>query len=176
MASVDLHLATAPAREHALTRALNHPVISSYDLVILDTSPYLGLLTINAIVACSHIIVPVTCEFLPMLGLKLLRETLAFAKEQFHANAEILGYILTMVDRRERITDEVDAMLRETFGTKVFDGGIRVNTHHKASPSHHQTIYQYEPKGGKGRQDFDQLCDEVERRLSLREVRSKEKP
>ena len=167
MAVVDLHLASALGREHVLARALRQPEIEKYDLLVLDTAPYLGLLTLNAIVAASHLLVPVSCEYLPMLGLKLLRDTLASVQQQIGVEVSVLGYVLTMVDRRERITDEVEAMLRTTFGNQVFEHGIRVNTHHKASPSHHQTIYDYESKGGRGREDFEHLCDEVDRRLGL---------
>ncbi|HPY20608.1 MAG TPA: ParA family protein, partial [Polyangiaceae bacterium] len=141
--------------------------IADYDLVLLDTAPYLGLLTLNAIVASTHLLVPVSCEYLPMLGLKLLRDTLGSVQQQIGIDVPILGYVLTMIDRRERITDEVEAMLRKTFGNQVFEHGIRINTHHKASPSHRQTIYDYEPAGGRGRADFERLCDEVEVRLGL---------
>jgi len=165
MAMVDLHLASALGREHVLSRALQAHVVTGYDLLILDTAPYLGLLTLNAIVAASHVLVPVSCEYLPMLGLRLLRDTLDSVQRQLGVDATVLGYVLTMVDRRERITDEVETMLRQTFQKEVFEHGIRVNTHHKASPSHHQTIYDYEGKGGRGRQDFEWLCDEVEFRL-----------
>jgi chromosome partitioning protein len=173
MAVVDLHLASALGREHVLSRLLKAPEVAKYDLLILDTAPYLGLLTLNAIVASTHLLVPVSCEYLPMLGLKLLRDTLASVQAQLGVEVGVLGYVLTMVDRRERITDEVEAMLRKTFGSQVFEHGIRVNTHHKASPSHHQTIYDYEPKTGRGREDFEHLCDEVERRLGISSRRPK---
>ncbi len=165
MALVDLHLASVLGRERVLERALRDARLKPYDLVVLDTAPYLGLLTLNAIVASHHVLVPVSCEYLPMLGLKLLRDTLENVREQVGTDTTVLGYVLTMVDRRERITEEVEALLRQTFGERMFPHGIRVNTHHKASPSHHQTIFDYEGKGGKGREDFELLCDELERRL-----------
>jgi chromosome partitioning protein len=173
MAVVDLHLASVLGRERVLERALRDPRIDAYDMLVLDTAPYLGLLTLNAIVAASHLLVPVSCEYLPMLGLKLLRDTLETVRRQLGVDAEVLGYVLTMVDRRERITDEVEAMLRSTFREEVFEHGIRVNTHHKASPSHRQTIFEYEAKGGRGREDFEMLCDEVERRLKISRRESK---
>ncbi len=135
--------------------------------MLADVS-YLGLLTLNAQVASEHVIVPVCCEYLPMLGLKLLGDTLAKVRKQVGATTAVLGYVLTMVDRRERITEEVESVLRKTFGKLVFDAGVRINTHHKASPSHGQTIFEYEPPAGRGRQDFEALCDEFERRMGLR--------
>jgi chromosome partitioning protein len=165
MAVVDLYLASALGRERVLERALRDERLSGYDLMIFDTAPYLGLLTLNALVAAPHVLVPVSCEYLPMLGLRLLNDTLEKVRDQVGARIEVLGYLLTMIDKRERITEEVENMLRSTFGARVFPNGVRVNTHHKASPSFRQTIYEYEGAGGKGREDFEQVCDEVESRL-----------
>lgn len=165
MAVVDLFLASVLGRERVVERSLRDPRLDQYDLMVLDTAPYLGLLTLNAIVAASHVLVPVSCEYLPMLGLKLLRDTLERVREQVGTDTRVMGYVLTMIDRRERITDEVEQMLRDSFGPLVFESGIRVNTHHKASPSHRQTIFEYEPAGGRGREDFERLCDQVEQRL-----------
>ena len=80
--------------------------------------------------------------------------------------AEVLGYLLTMYDKRERITVEVEGILRRRFGDKVFTHPIRQNTKQKAAPSHKKTIFEFEPEGGKGRQDYEWLTDEVEQRLA----------
>jgi chromosome partitioning protein len=102
-----------------------------------------------------------------MLGLKLLGDTLSKVRDQVGADTSVLGYVLTMLDRRERITAEVETLLRTTFGDKVLTAGVRVSTHHKASPSHGQTICEYETRAGRGTQDFERLCDEVLGRLGL---------
>ncbi len=104
MAVVDLHLASAYGRERVFERALRGPVCQGMDVVVVDTAPYLGLLTVNALVAAQKVLIPVSCEYLPMLGLKLLGETLQKLRDRAGARAEVLGYLLTMVDRRERIT------------------------------------------------------------------------
>jgi chromosome partitioning protein len=165
MAVVDIHLATAMAREQVLTRALS-TVTDKVDYVIIDTAPYLGLLTTNALVAASHIVVPVSCEYLPILGLKLFGETLGRIRGRLGARCEVLGYLLTMYDRREKITVEVEKILRRQFGDAIFPAPIRINTRHKAAPSHRRTIYDFEPKSGKGRSDYDKLCDSVIERLA----------
>src|SRR5579883_423292 len=103
LATVDLQLASAMAREHVLKRALGS-VDARWDRVVIDTAPYLGLLTMNALAAATHVLVPVSCEYLPILGLKLFGETLAKIRSQLGARCEVLGYLLTMYDRRERIT------------------------------------------------------------------------
>jgi chromosome partitioning protein len=167
MATVDIHLASAMARERVLTRCLEMTRPGEIDVIVVDTAPYLGLLTLNAIVAADHVLVPVTCEYLPILGLKLFSEMLAKVKSRIGARADVLGYVLTMYDRRETITAEIDALLRKTFGDKVFPVPIRVSTRHKATASHRKTIFQYDRAGSRGFDDYQALTDEVIRRTDL---------
>lgn len=171
MSLVDLHLASAFGRERAVERALMTvaPTGVKFDLVIVDTAPYLGLLTVNALVAADQLIVPVSCEYLPMLGLKLLGETIERLRERAGARASVLGYVLTMHDKRERISTEVEQLLRKRFEDKVFDAMIRVNTQHKSAPSFKRTIFEHEAEGGRGREDYDALATEALVRLGLLE-------
>lgn len=167
MATLDLQLANAMARERVLSRSLARTLPGEIDVVVIDTAPYLGLLTLNALVASDHVLVPVTCEYLPILGLKLFGEMLEKVRARVGARAEVLGYVLTMYDRRERITQEVEALLRKTFGDRVLESPIRVSTRHKASASHRQTIFDFDGKRGRGRVDYERLTDEVMRRAGL---------
>jgi chromosome partitioning protein len=166
LAAVDIHLAQAMAREHVLERCLS-TIGDKVDHVVVDTAPYLGLLTTNALVAADKLLVPVSCEYLPILGLKLFTETLDRIRTRLGAPCQVLGYVLTMYDRREKITTEVEALLRKRFGTQIFPHPIRINTRHKASPSHKKTIFEFESASGKGRVDYERLCDEVLGRLAL---------
>src|SRR5215471_4870595 len=149
MAVVDIHLATAMGRERVLERCLDSGgLVHEIDVVVIDTAPYLGLLTTNALVAADHVLVPVSCEYLPILGLKLFNDTLVRIRTRLHARADILGYLMTMVDRRESITRDVEELLRKTFGDRVLPEAIRADTKHKASPSHKKTIFEYQgPQG-----------------------------
>jgi chromosome partitioning protein len=167
LAAVDIHLASAMAREQVLTRCLS-TVQDKVDLIVIDTAPYLGLLTTNAIVAADHLVVPVSCEYLPILGLKLFSETLARIRTRLGVPCDVLGYVLTMFDRREKITTEIEAIVRRNFGEAVFPQPIRVNTRHKAAPSHKKTIFEFEAKSGKGRSDYEKLVDDVLLRLEDR--------
>jgi chromosome partitioning protein len=168
LALVDIHLATAMGRERVLSRVLESGGLrEELDVVVVDTAPYLGLLTTNALVAADWVLVPVSCEYLPILGLKLFNDTLTRIRGRIGARAELLGYLLPMVDRREAITADVEALLRKTFGDKVLPEVIRVNTKHKASPSHRKTIYEYEGNRGKGSKDYGILVQEVMRRTGL---------
>lgn len=167
MASIDMFLASAMARERVLSRCLAGTRPRDLDVIIIDTAPYLGLLTLNALVAADHVLVPVTCEYLPILGLKLFNEMLAKVRARVGARAEVLGYVLTMYDRRESITREVEALLRKAFGGAVLEHPIRVSTRHKASASHRKTIFQYDPEGSRGRLDYERLTAAVIERAHL---------
>jgi chromosome partitioning protein len=170
LAHADLNLAAMMGRDSILRACLNSETVNAFDYVIIDTSPYLGLLTVNALVASDYIVIPVSCEFLPLLGIKWLLRTIKQVKTKLHPGLEILGYVLTMYDRREGITRDVEDILRDQFGELVFDTRIRVNTKHKAAPSEHKTIFEYEGQsGGRGSQDYTNFTNEVLARLKALE-------
>ncbi|MBI5491089.1 MAG: ParA family protein [Deltaproteobacteria bacterium] len=168
LVGLDAKLASAFGRERILARCIAASRDPQLEAVVIDTAPYLGLITLNALIAADYVVVPVSCEYLPMLGLRLLHRTLDDVRRRWGARAEVLGYLLTMYDRREAITLEVEGILRRTFGELVFAQPARVDTRHKASPSHKQTIFEFEPESGRGRSDYAALVEEVLRRLRLR--------
>jgi len=92
---------------------------------------------------------------------------LAKVRARVGARAEILGYLLTMVDRREKITTEVEALLRKTFGDQVLPDPIRASTRHKACSSHRETIFQYDGPRSRGRVDYEKLTREVMARTGM---------
>jgi len=166
----DLNLAAMMGRDSILRHCMNSERMNEFDFVLIDTSPYLGLLTINALVAADYVLIPVSCEFLPLLGIKWLLRTIRQVKEKLHPRVETLGYLLTMYDRREGITKDVEDILRDQFGDDVFSTKIRVNTKHKAAPSEHKTIFEYEASDlGRGTNDYNRLTDEFLERLRIRE-------
>lgn len=168
MVRIDLALASMLGREEALKRILDESEwVAEMDFVIIDTSPYLGLLTVNALVASDEVIVPVSCEYLPMLGLKLFLSTINTVRKRLNEDLHVLGFLLTMYDRRENITFEVERMMKNHFKEQLFSHPIRINTRHKASPAHHQTIFQYESKSGRGVEDYNRLTKAVLQRLDL---------
>jgi len=100
------------------------------------------------------------------VGLKYLLETIEKVKKKLHRNLSVLGFLLTMYDRREKITFTVEDSLKEKFDGLLFDTRIRVNTKHKGAPSRQETIFQFENSGsGKGTQDFIALTEEVISRI-----------
>lgn len=168
MVRVDLALAGVLGREETLKRILQESEkAAEMDFVVIDCSPYLGLLTVNALVASDYVLIPVSCEYLPMLGLKLFLSTIRTVQKRLNDKLEVIGYLLTMYDRREKITFEVERILRNHFEDLVFMHPIRINTRHKSSPAHRQTIFQYEGKSGRGVEDYTRLTGAVLTRMEL---------
>jgi len=168
LAALETRLASAFGRERVLARCVASSRDMPFEVVVIDTAPYLGLVTLNALVAADFLVVPVSCEYLSLLGLRLFHKTVDDVRRRYGARAEVLGYLLTMYDRREAITAEVEGILRRTFGELVFPQPARVDTRHKASPSHRKTIFEFEGESGRGRSDYAALVEEVLRRLRLR--------
>ncbi len=168
LARADLSLATKMGRETVLKRGLE-PLAKDFDIVIVDTSPYLGLLTVNGLVAASHVLVPLSAEFFPMLGLQLLGETISEIRTQMRSTLKVLGYVITSYDKRLGLTGEVIDQLEAKFGNQVFKTRIRTNSNLKVAPAHHRDILQYEaklPSPRKGTEDYSALAREVMSRLS----------
>lgn len=165
LGDADVNLHPLPSPKHRLKSCLKEKFLSKYDFVIIDTSPSRGLLTINALVAADHIIVPISCESYPLLGLKMFQDTLESVRKDTGAHCEILGYLISMHDVRERITKDAEEILGNSFGDKVFKTKIRINTKFRISPAHQKTIFQYESGlFTKGADDFRALSREVLKR------------
>lgn len=145
----------------ALTRVLGEIGSAGPRYVVVDTPPQLGGPTITALVASTWILVPVNCEYLPILGLKQFNEALARIRNRHRIPARIIGYLLTQVDRRERITWEVEDILRRTFGSQVMRTMIRIDTKLKSCPSHRTTIFEFENESGRARQDYTDFVAEL---------------
>jgi len=168
LSNVERKLARQRDGEKVLKEALRDAALKKFSFVIIDTAPYLGMVTLNALLACHRVIVPVTAEYLPLLGLKLLEDTLQGLRNEHNARFQVLGYLITMYDPRERMTLEAEDLLKRRFGEMVFPTPIRINTKLKASPARRTTAFQYEGEEGRGAEDYQQLTLEVLRRLGER--------
>jgi chromosome partitioning protein len=166
LANADLNLASLMGREFFLRNILRPLGDRGFDFALIDNGPYLGLLTVNSLVAADYVLAPVSCEYLPLLGLKYLLETIGKVKRKLHPDLAILGYVITMYDRREGITFQVEKTLVDQFGELVLPTRIRINTKQKSAPSRAQTIFEYEDsRNGKGTADFESLTAEVLARI-----------
>jgi chromosome partitioning protein len=165
MVNLELQLHSAIGREFKLKRVLAcSSELASYDYILIDNAPHVGLATVNSLMASEYFMVPVSSEYLPLVGLKHLLRTIDQIKP-LHPGIKNLGYLLTMVDRREGISSDVEKILRETFLDEVFTNIVRVNTKLKACPQKRQSIFDAEKPGGRGYADYSQVTDEFLARL-----------
>jgi len=146
LAGAELALSSQIGRERALEKALA-PVRERYDFILIDTPPSLGLLTINAFVASTGVIVPVQTEYLSLRGLVQLENTLSMVRENLNPKVEIVGIVPTMYDKRLTHSREADEILRENFGKLVFNTRIRKTIRYAEAPVKGSSIMAYEPDG-----------------------------
>jgi chromosome partitioning protein len=146
LAGAELALSSQIGRERALDKALAG-VRGRYDYILIDTPPSLGLLTVNAFVAATGVIVPVQTEYLSLRGLVQLESTLAMVREHLNPRAAIVGIVPTMYDRRLTHSREADEILRENFGDLVFNTRIRKTVRFAEAPVKGLSVLAYEPQG-----------------------------
>ena len=159
LAGAELALSSMIGRERALEKALA-PVRESYDFVLVDTPPSLGLLTINALVASNGVIVPVQCEYLSLRGLVQLENTLSMIRENLNPDVGIEGILPTMYDKRTLHSREAVEILQENFGDLVFDTKIRKTVRYAEAPVKGTSVLKYDPSGNAA-EAYRQLAKEV---------------
>ena len=152
-----MELATRYGREFILRDQINQ--LEGYDFAIIDTPPSLGVLTANAIVASSVLIIPLQVEFLPMTGYAHLIKTLNLIGTHLNHNPE-QRVLLTMFDGRTKTSQEVASQMREIFKDKVFKTIIPRNIDISRAPSHGMTIFQYAPDSA-GASSYSELAEEI---------------
>jgi len=146
LAGADMALSSQIGRERALQKALE-PIKGLYDFILIDTPPSLGLLTINAFVAATGVIVPVQTEYLSLRGLVQLENTLQMVRENLNPQVEIIGILPTMYDKRLTHSREADEILRENFGSLVYNTRIRKTIRYAEAPVKGTSVLAYEPDG-----------------------------
>jgi chromosome partitioning protein len=146
LAGAELALSAQIGRERALDKALA-AVRDRYDYILIDTPPSLGLLTINAFVASTGVIVPVQTEYLSLRGLVQLENTLTMVRENLNPKVEIVGIVPTMYDKRLTHSREADEILRENFGDLVYNTRIRKTVRFAEAPVKGMSVLSYEPSG-----------------------------
>jgi chromosome partitioning protein len=159
LAGAELALSSMIGRERALEKALA-PVKDSYDYVLIDTPPSLGLLTINALVASNGVIVPVQCEYLSLRGLVQLENTLSMIRENLNPSVGIEGILPTMYDSRTLHSREAVEILQENFGDLVFETKIRKTVRYAEAPVKGSSVLKYDPSGNAA-QAYRELAKEV---------------
>lgn len=143
---------------HALTR-----VKDNYDYIIIDCPPSLSMLTINSLVSCDGVIVPMQCEYYALEGLSALLDTISKIGQFLNPKLQVEGILRTMYDPRNSLTNEVTAQLREHFGDKVYRIAIPRNVRLAEAPSYGQPALAYD-KNSKGSLAYLGLAGEIIRR------------
>jgi len=146
LAGAELALSSMIGRERALEKALLE-VRNKYDFVLIDTPPSLGLLTINAFVAATGVIVPVQCEYLSLRGLVQLENTLAMVRENLNPEVKVEGILPTMLDSRTLHSREAIEILEENFGKLVYQTRIRKTVRYAEAPVKGLSVLKYDPNG-----------------------------
>jgi chromosome partitioning protein len=157
LSGAEVELASEVGREFLMREALES--LNGFDYVLIDCSPSLGLLTVNALVAAEIAYIPLQTEFLALQGLSQLLRTIEVVKKRLNRDLEIGGIIATRYNRR-RLNKEVIEKIREYFEDKVFNTLIRENISLAEAPSFGKTIYEYKPNSH-GAEDYMSLCKEI---------------
>ena len=145
LVAAELELISQKNREKFLKKSLK-PLLPEFDYIIVDCPPSLGLLTLNALTAAHSILIPMQCEYYAMEGLAQLINTVRSVKQSFNKKLYIEGLLLTMFDKRNRLSHQVAAEIHNHFGDQVFTTRIPRNVRLSESPSHGKTIMEYDIK------------------------------
>ncbi len=159
LAGADLALANAIARELRLRRALEE-LLGDYDIVIIDTAPSLGILTVNALAAAKAALIPIQCEYYALEGLSQLLQVITLVSGQINPELRIAGAVLTMYDARTRLAAEVAEEVRRNFPGRVYGAVIPRNVRVAEAPSHGLPVVVYDP-GSAGAEAYWRLYREV---------------
>ena len=168
LSGAEVELAQADGRTNRLRDAFA-AVERDYDICLIDCPPSLGLLTINALVAVDSVLVPLQCEFFALEGLSLLLQTVDRVQKSHNAALSIAGVVLTMYDKRARLTDQVADDVRSCLGPLVFNTVIPRNIRLSEAPSHGLPALVYDHRCS-GSQAYIEMARELIARLPAREV------
>ena len=171
LSSAELALGTTEGRTARLKTALTG-ISGRFDYILLDCPPSLNILTVNALVAADSVLVPLQCEFFALEGLSQLLKTVEMAKAQLNPALYIEGVMLTMYDRRNRLSAQVAADVRQHLGRAVFQTLIPRNVRIAEAPSYGQPVLQYDPQCA-GAQAYRALGQEILARHAARKTKVK---
>lgn len=135
-----------------------------YDVIVLDSPPTLGLITVNALVAATHLIIPIQSSFFALEGTDDLLETVQRIKARPNPHLEVLGVLVTLHDRRTTLSRDIYEQIRQVFGSKVFETSISRSVRLEESPAYRESIFTFAPESS-GAIEYSKLCDEVLQRV-----------
>jgi chromosome partitioning protein len=165
LANAELNLASVRGRERVLRRSMARG-LEDYQYILIDCPPSLGLLTINALLAAGEVHIPIAMTYLALEGVGQVMDAIEAVKRELdHPTLSITGVIPTFFDGRTRLSREILHSIRDHFGEVVFATSIRKNVKLDEAQSHHQSIFDYDPRSA-GALEYESLVEEVIRRES----------
>lgn len=170
LSGAELELASMPRRNFILKDALEEYSVhgeNKFSYILIDCPPSLTLLTLNAMAAADAVMVPLQCEFFALEGLSQLMKTIELVREKLNPTLEIQGIVLTMFDKRNKLSDQVAADVRETLGEKVYTTMIPRNVRVSEAPSHGVPVLVYDLRCP-GSQAYIKLAGELIQRERIR--------
>lgn len=136
------------------------PLRKHYKHILIDCPPTLGLLTVNALVAATHLLIPIQSSYFALEGTDDLLETIDKVRSRANPNLRILGVVITMHDKRTSLGRDIQAQINKVFGNKVFRTVISKNVRLEESPAYKESIFLFAPDSS-GASDYYSLCEEV---------------
>ena len=173
LVGAEIELINMPNREYMMREALQ-PLKADYDFIIIDCSPSLGLVTVNALTASDSTIVPVQCEYFALEGLGKLLNTIKIVQQKLNPDLTIEGILLTMYDTRLRLSNQVVDEVRMHFQEMVFDTIINRNTTLGEAPSFGQTIIMHDASS-KGSVNYLNLAREILQNNDMTKMKGEDK-
>ncbi|MDE5875345.1 MAG: AAA family ATPase [Muribaculaceae bacterium] len=159
LVGAEVELMNRRDREKALSKVLE-PLKDRYDFILIDCSPSLGVITVNALTAADSVIIPVQAEYFALEGISQLLNTIRIIKSRLKPSLEIEGFLLTMYDARLRLANQIFEELKGHFGDMVFTTVIPRNIKLSESPSHGLPVILYDPES-RGAIAYSQLGHEL---------------
>ena len=163
LANAEVELAKAERRFTRLKNAID--ATEGYDVILIDSPPSLSLLTVNGLIAAKYVLLPVQAEFYAMEGLGQLLETMQLVRKSLNPTLELLGVLVTMMDSRTTLSNQVHTEIKKHFPGKVFETTIPRNVRIAEAPSHGVPVGVYD-RWSKGARAYKALSKEVASRVS----------
>ena len=173
LVGAEIEMINYPNRESVIKKILE-PIKEEYDFIIIDCSPSLGLITVNALVAADSVVVPVQTEFFALEGLGKLLNTVKIVQNRLNQNLEIEGILMTMYDGRLRLCNQVVSEVRRHFDEMVFSSIIHRNTRLSEAPSFGKPVILYD-SDSKGSINYLNLAKEILQKNDLTKIKQEEK-
>ena len=159
LAEEEIPISGRPGRERLLKKAIA-PIINLYDFILIDCPPNIGVFSVNALMACEGVFIPVDMSYLGLLGIQGIERALTLIREELEHPIQLVGVLATRFDSRNKLSTEALQSLNEHFGDQLLKTVIPETVRLREAPSFNQSIFNYEPKG-KGAKAYEAVVNEV---------------